>query len=177
MKIWILEYNNPANNETTVTVWDSAEAANKQACCNIQEAINDDWNFPNCSQDQIFVAKTINDFIKNHQYKHARVVWNDCLYNQNSTSAVFWHVFQSDVYEADEADEPIIRDDAEFTTVTASTITTTSEVSDTNKPYKAAAPGATCRKCHNSNEYAYADHPNGTYVCRGCAIFKEIFSS
>lgn len=173
MKIWMLEYNYPANKVTFVTAWESEESANKQACYNIQSYISNFWSFPNCNAQQMQVAKTINDFIKLHQYKNAVLVWNTCQYNKTDKAAVFWHVVCDELYDMHDAKTPLVRNDSEFKSVS-------SAVAPTNvapAQYKATVPGASCRKCHNISQYAYADKPDGTYLCRSCSIFKDIFSS
>lgn len=173
MKIWMLEYNDPANKETFVTAWETEESANKSACYQIQSYISNFWNFPNCNAQQMQVAKTINDFIKQHQYKNALLVWNTCQYNKTDKSAVFWHVFLDELHDMADAETPLVRNDSEFKFVS-------SVVAPTNvvpAQYKATVPGASCRNCHNISQYAYANKPDGTYLCRSCSIFKDIFSS
>lgn len=177
MRVWLLEWSDKYNAGTNITVFESVDAANKQACFEIQEHITSSWNFPNCSDEQKFITKIINDFIKNGDYKHARQAWNDCLYNQNDIKAQFWFITYENVCEFSSCDEPLIRPSSDFDP--PATTDTESAVNKTvaSASYQATDPGATCRTCHVPNEYAYADKPDGTFLCRSCSIFHNIFSS
>lgn len=151
MEVWVVEWSYPYDNENNVTVWANKVDAQKQACKEINELINewdmDDVHAASCAED-------ISDMVGRGQYAEAIRRFNDYQDEYNSDYAQYWFVSSKPVLSGD-GSEP-----------------------STNAPvaYKATTSGATCRgPCGQHNEYAYADRPDGTHLCRQCSTFQHIF--
>ncbi len=44
MEVWILNWENSEDGNRDITIWETQEAARKQACYEIQNAIESDWD-------------------------------------------------------------------------------------------------------------------------------------
>jgi len=172
MDIWLLEWNHPASNNKSISYWDSKESASKCACARIQEFITDKWDFPHCSLSQFAIAEMVNDFIMNFRYNLAVNAWNQCTYNLNDNDAHFWYVYSDYTSSEAEADAPLIRPKSDFTHTVQGSI---ASAAAPPAPYQATTHGAICRKCDSVSPDAYADNPDGTFVCYGCKLFVKKF--
>lgn len=48
-------------------------------------------------------------------------------------------------------------------------------INTSKNAYKASSSGASCRRCPTTSEYAYADRPDGTYLCYSCKGMLQVF--
>lgn len=167
---WILHIKDTENGEDYFELWDMCSNARAFACDHIQDKIRD-WNM----SDELCrnVAFDINNSIAARAYREAIQIYHDYMDgNPGTYYEICSRVERTDVpsvsiFEKEffgfEEDEEGDHDgsDAEVPEPTV---------------YVATSPGATCRQCSNTNEYAYADRSDGTHVCHSCKIFKGIFS-
>lgn len=90
--------------------------------------------------------------------KEALDKWNDYQSNYNDDHAIYYSVVCKQVLSGDGEE-----------VVTSAAL---------SAPFKASSPGATCRGSHKEfNPYAYADKPDGTYLCTQCKTFGHIFGT
>ena len=154
MEVWVLEWSYPYDMENNITVWSNQVDAQKQALNEINELISNDWDMDDI--DASSCADDINDKIKRGQYTEALKRWNDYQDEYNSDYAQYWHVYSRELLSSDPSELPKI----------------------TPTAYRATTSGATCRgPCKQYNDYAYADSPDGTYVCHQCSTFQHIFGT
>lgn len=155
MEVWVLEWSYPYDTETNVTLWSTKEEAQKKACTEIQARIDSDWDMDEETQKDY--AENIDDKITRKKYAEAMSLWADYQDNYNDDHAQYWTVYSREV-------------------LTGSLPGPAPTIVAVN--YKSSTPGATCRgPCKNFNDYAYADQPDGTYVCFQCNTFQHIFGT
>lgn len=155
MEVWVLQWEYPYDMETNITLWTTQKAAQQQALKEINERIDNDWDMDD--PDMLTHAEKIEELMDAGKLKEAIDVWNDYQNNYNDDHAQYYGVFSRPVLTAD-PDEVV-----------------------TSAPpiqYKATTAGATCRGSHKEyNPYAYADRPDGTYLCTQCKTFGHIFGA
>lgn len=167
--VWILICEDTANGEDGIEVWDTRKGAQASACCYIQMHI-ESWDMSNhCDQD---TAIDINNSIAAGAYREAIKLYHDYL---DGNEGVYYNI-EEQLIATDIPDVPIfdkdffgIEEDEEGDSDGSDAEVLTPSV------YVATTPGASCRQCGTTNEYAYADCSAGTYVCQSCKIFKGIF--
>ncbi len=153
MEVWLLHWEYPYDMESNITVWTSEQDALKQACSEIEDSITNDWDMDDEHQSQ--VAEEISDLQKRGKLREAMDAWNDYQSNYNDEYAQYYSVMKKAVQSHDASD----------------VVTSAPPVA-----YRASTSGATCRgPCKQYNEYAYADRPDGTHLCRQCSTFQHIF--
>lgn len=146
MDIYVVEYQNFSNFETKVTLFATEKDALTQALKDARKHIDRKWELGD--EDTAACLEEINELEANGNLRGALDKFNDR--EGDMYDSTFWMVYPERVIGFDEP--------------SAHKIT-----------YKATASGATCRgSCKNYNEYAYADQPDGTYVCYQCSMFKHI---
>jgi hypothetical protein len=179
--VWVIEWNYPSDGESNVTVWDSEKAAAKQACSEIQDRIQSEWDM--ADYDMASEARQINDYVSAGQYLKAVKYWNNCSTNCDSDYAMFWHVREEQTRDLSDAGDPQIFDPDYFTALLDEEEEGDGDEdfddasdSELEEEYTASVPGATCRgPCGQSNEYAYANKRDGTYVCHSCRMMSQVF--
>lgn len=182
---WAVVWEYPYDGESEVTLWNTEMLALGAACSEIQNCIYDNWDMTDVTQAA--EAHYINNLISAGQYRDALDYWNSSSVNTDSDGAQYWNVYEKEIYDytkspnitifapdhftalldEEDEDEDEDDDDEEEAPVTA----------PSPQPYQAIAPGATCRKCQNPNEHAYADRPDGTYCCYQCKMLSQVFGS
>lgn len=156
MQIWVLEWSCPSDGETNVTLWESENDAYLQAASEIEDRISSSWDMDDETQSEY--AEAIKDFFSRHKYKKGVEHFHEYENNYNEDYANYWSVYDREIMKRDSMGS-------------APNVISTSSV-----PYKATASGATCRgPCGQFNDYAYADRPDGTHMCRQCSTFNHIF--
>lgn len=154
MKVWVLEWHDNDNIDFQCTVWATEQDALAQAAKDIKRDV-DRWDLDNpdieLAYDQIY------DFIRRGDNQKVVQRYNQYQDDHNSDYGHWFFVREKDVLSQ---------------SGTAHTVPT---IPAPAMPYQATSAGATCRKCHTPNEYAYADQPDGTYCCRQCKTFSSIF--
>lgn len=175
--VYVLKFTD-ADDEQVLTFWNSELDASKTACNSIHDYISNAWDIS--QTNQFDDAKEFNRFVKSGCYSAAIRHWNQCKSNVNSSYFQHWDVYKDDMNSNTVV--PKVWDDSYFGASTAPIkyLTLSKDPADMlglpsvaekrllNK-YSAAECGATCRgHCGTYNEYAYADNPDGTYVCFGC---------
>jgi len=154
MEVWVLEWSYPYDNENNVTLWVSQDDAQRQALKEINELISNDWDLEDDSAAAC--ADDINDMTARGQLGEALKRFNDYQDENNSDYAQYYFVTKKQV------------------------LSWSGDKSKTRTPvaYKATSSGATCRgPCGQYNEYAMADQPDGTHMCRQCSTFHHIFGT
>jgi hypothetical protein len=153
MDVWVLEWSYPYDGENNITLWASQVDAQKQALKEINDLISNDWDMDN--EDAATCADEISSFMGQGRYGDAIKRFNDYQDEYNSDYCQYWHV----------RSYPVLSSDEDVTAIKP-------------VPYKATTSGATCRgPCGQFNEYAYADKPDGTHMCRQCSTFHSIFGT
>jgi hypothetical protein len=167
---WVIEFSYPYEGENNVTAWDSEASALQQACAEVMTHIEDYWDMS--ETDYATAAKTINDLVKAGHFSKAVDFWNNCHLNCDAQCATFWYV-----RHLPQNNYPYILptwDDSFFTALLPQD---EAVCADHDGEYQATSDGATCRTCHQHNEYARADQRDGTYVCRGCKMMSQVFGA
>ena len=155
LKVWTIEWQYPSDAEFKVTVWSTEKEALQAALHDIQNQITHDWDMDDETQAEF--ADEINLHIHHGRLKEAVRKWNDYQDDHNFDYGQWYFI-----------NEKPVLSDPQLPLPTTPTIPV---------PYQATTPGATCRKCNNPNPHAYADKPDGTYCCRQCSIFSNIFGT
>lgn len=177
--VWVIEWNYPSDGESNVTVWDSEKSAAKQACSEIQDRIEAEWDMSDYDMAQ--EACQINNYISAGQFLKAVKYWNNCSANCDSDYAMYWHVREEQTRDDSDATTPQVFDPSFFTALADADEDDgdeeeEEEEDDEEEEYQASTPGATCRgPCGQSNEYAYANKRDGTYVCHSCRMMSQVF--
>ena len=162
-EVWIMHWEKASESDSVISVWESEMGALKDATDRIQHAISKYWDL---SEDtEIEVAEGIERAVNRGTITGMRTAitsWNDYQTNSNQDEAEYYNVVKRDVQVLG----LIVKSSSGPAKTTSGT------------GYRASTPGATCRgPCGNSNEYAYADKPDGTYVCHQCGTFQSIFGT
>ncbi|CAB4196708.1 hypothetical protein UFOVP1290_228 [uncultured Caudovirales phage] len=174
--VYVLEYSYPYDCANNVTIWDSKDAAYKQAAHDIQYTIRDSWDMTDATECKD--AKEINDMIKCGDYEGAVYYFNRCDSNEGDryeswsvsdqtvrSNATTPSVFSDDYFESDEDDDDCDSDECDC-----------EDKSKSEEVYQATESGATCRgPCGGYNEYTYADKRDGTFICYACKMMAEAF--
>lgn len=157
MDVWIQEWDNTADCEKSITVWYSETEALRNTCDQIEDEIVNNWDCAEGTSEEDY-ADRINACIKKQDYRTAVELWNQYQGDCRPDYSCYWNIYSEEV-----------RGNGGGIVATKST-----SVSG----YKSSVPGATCRgPCKDFNEYAYADNPDGTYMCRQCSMFHSIFGT
>lgn len=155
MEIWVLDWDYPYDGEHNITLWTTQKAAYQQALREINEKIDGDWDMD--EPDMLTHAEKIEELEGQGKLKEAIDVWNDYQNNYNDDHMELYSVYSREVLSGEGED----------------VVTSAPPI-----PYKASSPGATCRGSHKEfNPYAYADKPDGTYLCTQCKTFGHIFGT
>ncbi len=175
MKVWVLNWENSEDGNREITLWETQEAARQQACYEIQNAIESDWDMED--HDDANQAQLINEAIKSKKYALAIEYWNE--HESERDYGQFWSVCKKDVLALADASTPDIHADDFFIALCPEEEDEEDEEEDEevdDSPYQASIPGATCRgPCKSYNDMAYADKRDGTYCCYQCKTFAHIF--
>ena len=166
---YILEWSYPYSGENYINIFDSEEAALKQACSEIVDHINETFDLFG-DKECILVATDIQRLLDNSNYSDVVNYWNSSNINCDTDHSQYWNIYHrkiktdSDIYSIGKINFPNLSDE--------------NEIEEESKPniFVATESGAKCRCCNNYNEYAYADNVNGTYECYSCRSMKNIFS-
>lgn len=155
MEVWVLRWEYPYDCETDVTIWTTCKAAQQKALAEINEQIDGDWDMDD--PDALTHAEKIEELEGQGKLEEAINVWNDYQSNYNEDHAQFYTVLKREVFSGEDGE----------------VVTSAPPI-----PYKATTAGATCRGSHREyNPYAYADKPDGTYLCTQCKTFSAIFGT
>lgn len=157
MLAWVVQWEYPYDRETNITLWASERLALENAASEIENKIKD--RAP-ADQDAIDDLEKIVDTLQARQWRQAIDLWNDWENNFNEDYQEYYSVFSLDIHDPNNE------------------LSSSTPTIQGNTSYKATTPGAVCRgqcKCYSPD--AYADRPDGTYVCRQCKIFQGIFGS
>ncbi len=160
MDVWIVEWSYPYDVETEISVWGNEHDAYYHACEEIKSQIDSNWDMDDEYQqaaaerfDNHFHPGTLNSI---PSMTKAIRAWDDYQNDYNDEHAQYWNVSKKSVRRLDESDTETLPPPA--------------------MNYKASVAGATCRgPCGQFNDYAYADKPDGTHLCRQCSTFQHIF--
>lgn len=156
MDVWVLDWDYPYDMEHNITLWTTEKAAQQQALSEIKEKIDNDWDMDDA--EAFNAAEEIEQFQDAGKLKEAIDRWNDYQNNFNDDHAEIYSIYVRELLNGEGSDEVV-----------------------TSAPpvlYKASSPGATCRGHHKEyNPYAYADRPDGTYLCTQCKTFGHIFGT
>jgi hypothetical protein len=156
MEVWVLQWEYPYDMESNITLWSTEKAAYQQGLHEINEKIDSDWDMDD--PDMLNHAEKIEELVDKGDFREAFAVWNDYQNNYNDEHAEYYAVMMREVLNGEGSDEVV--------------------TSAPPIPYKASSPGATCRGSHKEyNPYAYADKPDGTYLCTQCKTFSHIFGN
>lgn len=174
--VWVVEHidYSLSHQDHVISVWDTEDAARKYVCAELMDILRQEVvNYPNNLKDPLFVQESlkISDHISNNRYKEAICHWNSSLLN---TVPIHWYVFPEQIRDESMTKVPVPFGPNFFVT-SEKEESETQEV--TKEEFVASTPGATCRVCPDYNEYAYADQPDGTYVCRSCKMMNQVFGS
>jgi hypothetical protein len=91
MEVWIVEWTQPGQSESNVTVWDTEENARQSACADIMSALSD-WNMNDVDTRQ--AADDINVFVGACNYKDAMIRYNEYQSDSNDYEYVdYYHVY------------------------------------------------------------------------------------
>lgn len=177
--VWVLRWSNV--DDVKVTLWQTQMLASMQGCTELQEFIEHNWDMS--IVEQASEAQFINNLVSAQQYMDALQYWNNCELNNDSIDCQFWVVEELEILDYTKCNTPTIFAPDYFTSLLDDEEDEDEDDEDdstapsTQPSAPLQLPGATCRKCHTKNEYAYADRLDGTYVCRQCSTFKSIFGS
>lgn len=160
MEVWALQWDYPYDMVNNITVWSDETSALQQACTEIKQKIDGDWDM-----DEEFMKEAAKLFDEQVQIgtidslRSALLVWNEFQNNHNDENGEWYSVSKYPVHDSSDIQgscrPPIIKGG-----------------------FKALTAGATCRgPCKEWNEYAYADQPDGTHVCHQCSTFQHIFGT
>ncbi len=157
MEVWVLIWKYPYNRDSNVSVWADESSALRQACTEIKQNIDCDWDMGDIVM--VEYAKVFNEHIAQSEYEKAIKVWNDFQNDYNDEQGQWYSISKSEVLGLPDVQgscrPPILQGG-----------------------FKALTAGATCRgPCKEWNEYAYADQPDGTHVCHQCSTFQHIFGT
>jgi hypothetical protein len=175
--VWILTWENPTDGETAVTVWDTDNAARKQACSEIQDDILNGWDMTD--YEAASQAKLINDAIARCNYSRAMEYYNE--WQSDRDYGTFYYVCEKSLLTPQDARDPDVFDEDFFEALVSEDDDEDEEDEEEDEevddsPYQASVPGATCRgPCKSYNNMAYADKRDGTYCCYQCKTFSHIF--
>jgi len=153
MKVWVVEWSKPDDGDFKSTIWASEKDALQAACKDMEKAIDSWWDMDD--EPQAEAADEIKLHVAKGRLREAISRWNEYMNDHNFDYGQWYTVEEKEVLS--------------FQNGTA-TIPAPPPVA-----YQATTAGATCRKCNTPNEHAYADSPDGTYCCRQCSIFSNIF--
>ena len=134
------------------------------ACSGIQYTIENDWDMTSLSQAAF--ARYINDLFIAKQYRDVLNYWNTiCPTNISGQNPTRYEVGSYATLPG-----MIITpwDPSFFKALNTPAVAQTTSPIIPAPQFQATTSGATCRKCQTTNEYAYADNPDGTYECYGC---------
>lgn len=155
MDVWILQWEYPYDIDSNITVWTTEKEAQQQALKEINQKIDDAWDMDDA--DMFSHAEEIEILEGQGKLKEAIDKWNDYQMNFNDEHAEYYNVLG----------RPVLSGEGEPTAVAVTPVA-----------YQASTPGATCRGTHKEyNPYAYADKPDGTYLCTQCKTFGHIFGT
>lgn len=160
MEVWLLEWDYPYDVEHNTTVWADEQSALKQACAEIKKKIDSDWDMDDSDMEDH--AQQFDGFMASGKYRDAMLVWNSYQDNFNDDEGQWYFVRELPVLGHTDIDAGCSPPTQRSGTVA----------------FKATTAGATCRgPCKQWNEYAYADQPDGTHMCRQCSTFGHIFGT
>lgn len=170
MKIYILEKSKSSSVLNEKTTWDSIDNAYKYACNLVLDEIRTSWDLKDPTE--IGVAIAIDKYIMVRDFERAINYYN--TYNKllDYSYQTFYTVNEHSVNNFSDTGKII---NLNLTQVVSSDPGQFSNVS-VPESFVATSPGACCRKCCISNEYVYADKEDGTYLCRQCKSFLDIFN-
>jgi hypothetical protein len=102
--VWVLEYSNPGQSNTNISIWDSADNARKAACCDLMDSVGY-WDLNIASNKDEAIA--INDYVAACDYGAAIALYNE--HNADSTdyeNADFFYIYKRDLLSNPQ--EPIL---------------------------------------------------------------------
>jgi hypothetical protein len=160
--VWVLQNNFTSGNN--ISLWSYKIDAEMSACREMLDNIQINWDLTN--QVNLDQASIINDFIKVQDYSGAIHYWNALQARLTNTSIAMYSVYESIILQNPFGPIPL---------------TLGNELPDTSPgviitPQIKSTPGATCRgPCKNYSPDAYANKPDGTYVCYSCKLMSNAF--
>lgn len=163
--VWIVEWTQPGQHASNVTLWPSEQEALASACSDIMADIKENWDLGDGETNDMAVR--ISDECAAMNFREAISLYNDW----ESEGYNFEWMQQYSVYEREI-----------HTTVPPIQLlkplgTTTIPAPPSSPPFVPTSEGATCRgPCKSYNEYASADSPDGTYCCYQCKMMGQVFS-
>lgn len=175
MPVWVLRRELDAEDDK-VSVWASPDAAYQQAAADIQDHVDLYWDM--ALMEYAEEAFEINELVRQSLYADVIFFMNNSDVNMDSTDPAFWSVSQRDVsvfpvaptiflpsrYTAKALANPLLNPNQSGGGIPP-VLASPTQVPE----YIATVSGATCRgPCGTHNEFAYANKPDGTYVCYGC---------
>ena len=145
-KVYIAEWQYPAQGDTDIQVYETKELAAKAICIDIERELKLN-GVSLLSHSGILILS----LIANKSYYTAIDNYNDYqLTEVDDDHRDFWYIHEREIV-------PDLR--TTFIPTTKATQTTVA---------KPVANGSFCRRCHNFNEYAVADQDDGKHTCWGC---------
>jgi hypothetical protein len=140
----------------------------KQALFEIVNEIVESWDIEDSN-----IAKNAEDIYNKSKsgninlLREAVSLYNRCMYDHE------WNVFRTEVQEP----EAIQDLDVSFFHPNEDDEEVSEEEIESDIQVATNSNGATCRKCHNYNEYALSDTSDNTYECSQCKTFIQVFGS
>jgi hypothetical protein len=170
MGYWVLKMEDVDNpGDETIALFKTEEEAEKQAVSEILIQLSY-WDMSD--PDAADLARLINNLASNGDWNEARREWNDSDVDHN----FYWYVWEAEVQTS--ADKPYLLSASFLNNVDEDEEEEESSPAPKTQatPFQASTPGAHCRGSHKEwNEYAYADQPDGTYLCQQCRMFNQVF--
>jgi hypothetical protein len=180
--MWCLKYECPSDGESDFTLFNSEQDAWQQAVYELQEYIFQALDMS--EEEAADAAQQINLYVVLGKYEAAIQHWNDCDFNADDNDPRFWMVYEMDPLVP--TNKPRVFSPSYFTALVSDQDDRSESEEEDETPatqtsggvgtWQALTPGATCRGHHKEwNEYAYADQPDGTYLCHQCKMFQQVF--
>jgi hypothetical protein len=164
--MYILEIIHTVCKDTETIICDTNDTAKKYAADYIVNMINNNWDLSDLKKLKVY--KKINEYVKTKNYNELVRYFNNCIENSSSKDEINFSVRQADVFDDSYIGNITVADESIFEPLITVIVPQSKHVA-------VKTPGATCRKCGNFNEYAYADQDDGTYICKSDVLFYSIF--
>jgi len=166
--IWVVEWSQPGQSDSNITLWNSQDEALAAACADIMDDIHHNWDLTDT--DIADIAQSISDECKAMRFNDAIILYNDYMSDTDYECQQFYRVFDRSI----QTQMPNIH------LLGARKGATTIPAPPPTQPtaFKATKAGATCRgPCQTYNEYAYADRADGTHCCYQCKYMSQVFGA
>ncbi len=163
--MWIMEWSQPGQCEVKVTVWGNREYALVAACADMMVDIIDNWD--RTDSETNLMALAISDECSLSNWDLALAMYNDWESEGDAEFSEHYRVYERPTSTA----LPPVRllRNPPVQNIAPAPVTQPS-------PFKAMAPGATCRgPCKQVSTDAYADRSDGTFCCYQCKLMSQAF--